>query len=85
MRVIGKEPEQNSQIKEIKNSLSALLIYNEEGRLQWLPYNLTFVGISFVRIIFFVEVAGDEFTNPSECQASIIMKWMEEKVPQCLL
>lgn len=44
------------------------VLCNEEGRLQGLPYNLTFCGVSFVGTILFVGVAGDEFADPSECQ-----------------
>ena len=55
------------------------IICNEEGRLQGLPYNLTFGGIPFVGTILFVGVAGDEFVDLSECQVRTIMKCMEEK------
>ena len=55
------------------------IICNEEGRLQGLPYNLTFCGILFVGTILFVGVAGDEFVDLSECQVRTIMKCMEEK------
>lgn len=55
------------------------IICNEEGRLQGLPYNLTFGGILFVGTILFVGVAGDEFVDLSECQVRTIMKCMEEK------
>lgn len=55
------------------------IICNEEGRLQGLPYNLTFCGVSFVGTILFVGVAGDEFVDLSEYQVRTIMKCMEEK------
>jgi hypothetical protein len=55
------------------------IICNEEGRLQGLPYNLTFCGGSFVGTILFIGVAGDEFADLSECQVRTIMKCMEEK------
>ena len=55
------------------------IICNEEGRLQGLPYNLTFCGVSFVGTILFVGIAGDEFVGLSECQVRTIMKCMEEK------
>ena len=42
------------------------VICNEEGRLQGLPYNLTFCGVSFVGTILFVGIAGDEFADLSE-------------------
>ena len=55
------------------------IICNEEGRLQWLPYNLTFCGVSFVGTILFVGVAGDEFADLSEQQVEILLKQMEGK------
>ena len=55
------------------------VLCNEEGRLQELPYNLTFCGVSFVGTILFVGIAGDEFVGLSECQVRTIMKCMEEK------
>ena len=55
------------------------IICNEEGRLQELPYNLTFCGVSFVGTILFVGVAGDEFADLSEQQVEILLKQMEGK------
>ena len=55
------------------------IICNEEGRLQGLPYNLTFCGVSFVGTILFVGVAGDEFADLSEQQVEILLKQMEGK------
>lgn len=55
------------------------IICNEEGRLQGLPYNLTFCGVSFVGTILFVGVAGDEFADLSEQQVEIMLKQMEGK------
>ena len=55
------------------------VICNEEGRLQGLPYNLTFYGVSFVGTILFVGVAGDEFADLSEQQVEILLKQMEGK------
>lgn len=55
------------------------VICNEEGRLQGLPYNLTFCGGSFVGTILFVGVAGDEFADLSEQQVEILLKQMEGK------
>lgn len=55
------------------------IICNEEGRLQELPYNLTFCGVSFVGTILFVRVAGDEFADLSEQQVEILLKQMEGK------
>ena len=55
------------------------IICNEEGRLQGLPYNLTFCGVSFVGTILFVGIAGDEFADLSEQQVEILLKQMEGK------
>ena len=55
------------------------IICNEEGRLQGLPYNLTFGEISFVGTILFVGVAEDEFADLSEQQVEILLKQMEGK------
>ena len=55
------------------------IICNEEGRLQGLPYNLTFCGVSFVGTILFVGVAGDEFADLSEQQVERRRKQMEGK------
>ena len=55
------------------------IICNEEGRLQGLPYNLTFCGVSFVGTILFVGIAGDEFADLSEQQVKILLKQMEGK------
>lgn len=40
-----------------------VVICNEEGRLQNLPYNCEFCGIDFVGDIIFVGVKGDEFVD----------------------
>ena len=53
------------------------IICNEEGRLQGLPYNLTFCGISFVGTILFVGVAGDEFCSLSERKTNFLMQCLE--------
>lgn len=50
------------------------IICNEEGRLQGLPYNLTFGGVSFVGTILFVGIKGDEFTDLRDEQIKFIMK-----------
>lgn len=66
-------------IETVTLAKDCCIICNEEGRLQGLPYNLTFGGISFVGTILFVGVAGDKFADLSECQVRTIMKCMEEK------
>lgn len=46
-------------IETVTLAKDCCIICNEEGRLQGLPYNLTFGGISFVGTVLFVGVAGD--------------------------
>ena len=41
----------------------AVVICNEEGRLQELPHNCTFLGVDFVGPILIVGRDGDEFTD----------------------
>ena len=41
----------------------AVVICNEEGRLQGLPHNCTLLGVDFVGPILIVGRAGDEFTD----------------------
>ena len=53
------------------------IICNEEGRLQGLPYNLTFCGVSFVGTIHFVGVLGDEFADLSKEYAEILLGQLE--------
>lgn len=55
------------------------IICNEEGRLQGLPYNLTFGGMSFVGTVLFVGVAGDEFADLSERKINFLMQCLEVK------
>ncbi len=53
------------------------IICNEEGRLQGLPYNLTFGEIPFVGTILFVGVAGDEFADLGERKINFLMQCLE--------
>ncbi|MCI7282657.1 MAG: DUF3846 domain-containing protein [Dysosmobacter sp.] len=39
------------------------MICNEEGRLQGLPHNCTFLGVDFVGPILIVGRTGDELTD----------------------
>ena len=55
------------------------IICNEEGRLQGLPYNLTFGGMSFVGTVLFVGVAEDEFADLSERKINFLMQCLEIK------
>lgn len=60
------------------------IICNEEGRLQELPYNLTFCGVSFVGTILFVGVAGDEFADLSKEYAEILLGQLERSEQRVL-
>lgn len=60
------------------------IICNEEGRLQGLPYNLTFCGISFVGTILFVGVLGDEFADLSKEYAEILLGQLERSEQRVL-
>lgn len=59
-------------------------ICNEEGRLQGLPYNLTFFGVSFVGTILFVGVLGDEFADLSKECAEILLRLLERSEQRVL-
>ncbi len=60
------------------------IICNEEGRLQGLPYNLTFCGVSFVGTILFVGVLGDEFADLSKECAEILLRLLERSEQRVL-
>ena len=60
------------------------VLCNEEGRLQGLPYSLTFCGVSFVGTILFVGVAGDEFADLSKENAEILLGQLERSEQRVL-
>ena len=64
-------------IETVTLAKDCCIICNEEGRLQGLPYNLKFGGISFVGTILFVGVAGDEFCSLSERKTNFLMQCLE--------
>ena len=66
-------------IETVTLAKDCCIICNEEGRLQGLPYNLTFGGISFVGTVLFVGVAGDEFCSLSERKINFLMQCLEVK------
>ena len=63
-------------IETVTLATDCCIICNEEGRLEGLPYNLTFCGVSFVGPILVVGVDGDEFSSPDKKQIAFL--------PQCL-
>ena len=50
-------------IETVTFASNAVVICNEEGRLQGLPHNCTFLGVDFVGPILIVGRAGDEFAD----------------------
>ena len=50
-------------IETVTFASDAVVICNEEGRLQGLPHNCTFLGVDYVGPILIFGRAGDEFTD----------------------
>lgn len=71
-------------IETVTLAADCCIICNEEGRLQELPYNLTFCGVSFVGTILFVGVAGDEFADLSKEYAEILLGQLERSEQRVL-
>ncbi|WP_291244539.1 DUF3846 domain-containing protein [Fournierella sp.] len=59
----------------------ALVICNEEGRLQGLPYNCDFLGISFVGPILIVGVDGDEMCSLDDGNAALLLYMLGRAAP----
>lgn len=55
-------------IETVTVATDLVIICNEEGRLQGLPYNCEVLGITFVGDILFVGVDGEEF---ADCPADL--------------
>ena len=60
-------------IETVTLAADCCIICNEEGRLEGLPYNLTFCGVSFVGTILVVGVAGDAFTGLDDRQIDFLI------------
>ena len=60
------------------------IICNEEGRLQELPYNLTFCRVSFVGTILFIVVLVVEFADLSKEYAEILLGQLERSEQRVL-
>lgn len=71
-------------IETVTFAENCCIICNEEGRLQGLPYNLTFCGGSFVGTILFIGVAGDEFADLSKEYAEILLGQLERSEQRVL-
>lgn len=68
-------------IETVTFSLDAAIICNEEGRLQGLPYNCDFLGISFVSPILIVGVDGDEMCSLDDGNATLLLHMLGRAAP----
>lgn len=57
------QQEVGGYIETVAFARDACIICNEEGRLLGLPYNVTFLGVSFMGTILIVGVDGEEFSD----------------------
>lgn len=64
-------------IETVTLAADCCIICNEEGRLEGLPYNLTFCGVSFVGPILVVGVDGDEFTGLDDRQIDWLLQQLK--------
>ena len=71
-------------IETVTFAADCCIICNEEGRLQELPYNLTFCRVSFVGTILFIGVLGDEFADLSKEYAEILLGQLERSEQRVL-
>lgn len=68
-------------IETVTFSPDAAIICNEEGRLQGLPYNCDFLGISFVGPILIVGVDGDEMCSLDDGNAALLLYMLGRATP----
>ena len=68
-------------IETVTFSPDAAIICNEEGRLQGLPYNCDFLGISFVGPILVVGIDGDEMGSLDDGDAALILHLLGRAAP----
>ena len=64
-------------IETLTIASDAVIICNEEGRLQGLPYNCTFFGADFVGPILISGVDGEEFASLSPEAMGILLSAMD--------
>lgn len=63
-------------IETVTFATDAVVICNEESRLQGLPHNCTFLGVDFVCPILIAGRAGDEFADLTpEVMRMILEGW----------
>ena len=68
-------------IETVTLSVDTAIICNEEGRLQGLPYNCDFLGISFVGPILVVGIDGDEMCSLDDGDAALILHMLGRAAP----
>ena len=64
-------------IETVTLAADCCIICNEEGRLEGLPYNLTFCGVSFVGPILVVGIDGDEFSSLDKQQIDFLLQCLK--------
>ncbi len=64
-------------IETVTLATDCCIICNEEGRLEGLPYNLTFYGVSFVGPILVVGIDGDEFSSLDKQQIDFLLQCLK--------
>lgn len=68
-------------IETVTMAEDLVLICNEEGRLQGLPYNATICGVSFVGAVLAAGIKGDEFASVKGKHVSMVLRILRgEKV-----
>lgn len=65
-------------IETVTFAEDACVICNEEGRLMGLPFNLTFLGRSFVGPVLIVGVEGEDFTDISQAAMGMVWHLLQE-------
>ena len=76
----GLEEYQNivgGYIEAVSMTDEILLVCNEEGKLQELPYNFTLGSDNIVGSVFFVGVGGENFRSLTEQEILEIIGWFE--------
>lgn len=66
-------------IETVTFASDALVIYNEEGRLQGLPHNCRFLGVDFVGPILIVGRDDEDFTDLRPEHFATILDALKEK------
>ena len=64
-------------IETVTLATDCCIICNEEGRLEGLPYDLTFCGVSFVGPILVVGIDGDECSSLDKQQIDFLLQCLK--------